>query len=443
MAALWQQLQERQARIGEERDAILDAVQAAEGVFTDEQRSQLAELNEQYDQLTTDIREAHRAARVAAGLPADPPPVPTPGAGSSANGAPQFPDHWRSMGEFFQAVAQAAIDPANIDERLQVERAMAAASGHSAGVGSDGGFLIRTDYSSLLLESAQQASQLVPLCDGPHSLSPGFDSIELPYIDESSRATGSRWGGVRVYRAAEASAVTASMTTLGLMKITLEELRGLSYATDRLLKNASMLEGILMNAFSSEFAFTVDNEIIRGTGAGECLGILNAQSDVLVTVAKEGGQAADTVLVENLSKMWARVRAKHRPNIVWLYNQEIEPQLDALALIVGATALEPRVVTYGPDGVLRIKGRPVLAIEQASALGDVGDIIAADMNQYLLIDQGGLESASSMHVRFVNHEQTFRFTYMINGRPKPHTAVQPFKGAASTPLGAFVTLAAR
>lgn len=442
MPAVWQQLQERRAAMYAEQDTILAAVEEAGGEYTDEQRARMAELNTSVQTITQDIEMSHAAARRAAGLPPEQPPAPAPGSGS---GQENLPDHWRSFGDFLQAVAEAGRPEGIVDERLRID---AAASGMSAGVSSDGGFLIRTDWSDRLLQSAREASQLVPLCDGPYTMGPGFDSIELPYIDETSRATGSRWGGVQVYRAAEAAAVSASMTTLGLMKVTLEELRGLAYATDRLLKNAPMLEGIVTNAFASEFAFTLDNEIIRGSGAGECLGILNSgDADTgagqLITVAKETGQDAASVTSKNLSQMWARVRAKYRGNVVWLHNQELETTLDELALIVGATALQPRTVTYGPDGVMRIKGRPVLSIEQASAAGTVGDIMAVDLNQYLLIDQGGLEAASSMHVRFINHEQTFRFSYMINGRPKPAVAVQPFKGAANKKLGPFVTLAAR
>ena len=69
----------------------------------------------------------------------------------------------------------------------------------------------------------------------------GSDGIELPYIDETSRATGSRWGGVQVYRRAEADTVTASKPKLGMLEIRLEDLMGICYTTDRAMRDAVSL----------------------------------------------------------------------------------------------------------------------------------------------------------------------------------------------------------
>jgi HK97 family phage major capsid protein len=50
-----------------------------------------------------------------------------------------------------------------------------------------------------------------------------------------------------------------------------------------------------------EIAFRLDDAIINGTGAGQPLGVINAASTV--TVSKESGQAADTVVFENCLKI--------------------------------------------------------------------------------------------------------------------------------------------
>ena len=39
-----------------------------------------------------------------------------------------------------------------------------------------------------------------------------------------------------------------------------------------------------------------------------------------------------------------------------------------------------------------------------------GDIILADLSQYILIDKGGLQSASSIHFKFTTDETAFRST---------------------------------
>jgi HK97 family phage major capsid protein len=404
---------------------------------TDEQKARLTALDAEMDALAAKAAElasdVARAERYAADELAS---------ASLTIGRDLAEDKPVSFGEFLQGVAYTAM-PGRAD--MIPTHIKAAISGASTSVPSDGGHLVRTDWSTMLLEKAQQAAVLAPLCTSIE-VGAGADGVELPYVDETSRATGSRWGGVRVYRTAEADAATASKPKLGRKEIRLEDLKALFYATDRALQDATSLESIASKAFASEFAFKIDDEIVRGTGAGECQGILAAASLSglpTVSVAKESGQAADTFLQANISKMWARLHPRHKGNAVWLVNHELGPQLDVLSIPAGTGALEPRFVSYGPDGVLRIKGRPVIEVEQCSAIGDQGDVILADLSQFLLAQKGGIQAASSMHVRFIYDEMTFKWTYRINGMPAWRSAVTPYKGTSGATLSPFVTLDAR
>ena len=337
-----------------------------------------------------------------------------------------------TFGETLQGLAALAGVPG-----LTVPAQMQAASGMSVGVPSDGGFLVRQEFTTRLLDKAMETAQLAPRCD-QFPVSDGNDGIEAPYIDETSRATGSRWGGVQVYRRAEAATVTASKPKLGMFDLRLEDLMGIAYATDRSLRDAAQLEAVFTKAFASEFAFKIDDELIRGSGAGETLGVLN--SPALVTVAKESGQAAKSITVRNISDMWARMPARLRGNAVWMYNQDCEPALDELALPVGTAALEPRFVAYGPDGVLRIKGRPAFALEQCETLGTVGDFMLVNWDEVALI-QKGIESAQSMHLLFLYNERAFRWVYPIIAKPKWKSALTPFKGSATQ--SPYIALATR
>jgi len=265
------------------------------------------------------------------------------------------------MGEFLQAVASAGMG-AEVDARLAGNRAdgngfRAVASGGNQGAGADGGFFVGTQFSDALLDRAREESPILGMCRSV-PISEGFESLDLPVIDETSRATGSRWGGVQVYRAAEAATVTASKPAFGKLKITTSKIMGIAYATDEILRNARAMDAIYGDAFSSEIAFKVTNEIFRGVGGDECLGIVGGTSTV--DQAKETGQAAATILTKNLSKMWTHLPARSKPRSVWLINNECEPELDELTVPAGTGAVEPRIVTYGPDGALRIKGRPIL-----------------------------------------------------------------------------------
>jgi HK97 family phage major capsid protein len=128
---------------------------------------------------------------------------------------------------------------------------------------------------------------------------------------------------------------------------------------------------------------------------------------------------------------------------VWFHNQDIEPQLFQFGIQVGVGGstiyMPPGGLSANPYGTLF--GRPLVAIEQAPTLGTVGDIVLADMNQYLLVDKGGVQSAVSVHVAFLTDETVLRFTYRVAGQPLWHSALTPFQGTNT--LSPFVSLATR
>jgi HK97 family phage major capsid protein len=209
--------------------------------------------------------------------------------------------------------------------------------------------------------------------------------------------------------------------------------------TDELVADAAALGGELQVLFANELIFQVEDAITEGSGAGQPLGYLNAPC--LVSVAKESGQTAATINTTNLSKMWSRMPARSKKNSVWLINVDCEPQLDFLTIPAGLDALEPRFVNYGPDGILTIKGRPVIPVEYNATIGTVGDIVLADFSQYRLIRKGGVEQASSIHVLFTSDQTTFRAFYRVDGQAMPRNVITPYKGTAT--LSPFVVLATR
>jgi HK97 family phage major capsid protein len=349
----------------------------------------------------------------------------------------------KNFGEFLQAVACAsspAIASAVPGGRDMVQKLAAynAASGMSVGVPSDGGYLVRKDWTTALLDKARTEAVLLPKCKSI-DIGGDFDGLEYPYIDEASRVDGSRWGGVQVFRNSEAAAVTAKQPKIGKGELRLEEITGLCYTTGRLLRDAVALNGLLGDAFSSEFAFKIDNEIVRGTGAGQCLGFLN--SPALVTQAAEGGQTATTVNVDNVLKMYARMPARMKPGAAWFIHSDVMTQLPKMVIGQMPVWVPPGGLNNLPYGLLL--GKPVIEIEQASALGSVGDIVFANLNEYVVIQKAGegLMADTSMHVRFLNNEMTFRWVYRINGQPVARTAITPANGTST--LSAFVALAAR
>lgn len=314
-------------------------------------------------------------------------------------------------------------------------------TGLSEGQPSEGGFLVQTDFATQLLEKVYTSSDIIARVTRL-PVSANSNAMKIPAVGESSRADGSRWGGIRAYWAAEAGTKTPSQPAFDQVSLELKKLIGLCYATDELLNDAPALEAWVRMAFTKEFDFKIADAIINGDGAGKPLGILNAPCTYAITA--ETGQATTTILAENIIKMWAARYGPNSSNYVWLINQNIEPQLFTMSLAVGTGGIP----VYMPAGGLSVApyatliGRPVIPCEQCATLGTAGDIILADLSQYIMIDKGTTEAASSIHVKFTTDETAFRFVFRCDGQPWWKTYLTPYKGSTSY-QSPFVTIATR
>lgn len=342
--------------------------------------------------------------------------------------------HFRSFGEQLLAVAR-YYNGGALDNRL-----VRAPIGAGEADASAGGFLVQTDFATAVWTRAYDMGDVLARAF-KLPISANANGIKLPAVDESSRATGSRWGGVQSYWLGEGDAATATKPKFRIIELDLKKLMSIMYVTDELLQDQTALESIATTAFSEEIVFMTEDAMIEGDGVGKPLGIINAPC--LVTVAKDQGQAAGTLSLNNVLNMWSRMWIRSRKNAVWFINQDVEPQLYQLSQIVGTGGMP---MYFPPGGIsaapyAQLLARPVIPIEYASTLGAPGDIILADFSQYVLADKRGMQAATSMHVRFLTDEMTFRFVYRVDGQPLWHTSLTPFKG--SNTKSPFVVLAQR
>ena len=358
-----------------------------------------------------------------------------------SNPIEEDPKHgFKSAGEFLSAVKDGSMGSGKTPDSRLLVQSTKAPSQMNVAVDSEGGFLVPEEFSTDLMKNTYDVAQVSGRARQIPMVS---ETLTIPAIVETSRVDGSRQGGVRAYWKAEAAQYTGSKPGLGEVKLSLSKLTGLTYFTDELAKFSAIgLETFLMPLFAEEFAFKLDDGIINGLGAGMPLGILKCPA--LVSVTKENAQLADTLVTENILKMWSRMPARNRANAVWLINQDVEPQLYGMSIALGTAG----VVTYMPAGGISgqpfstLMGRPVIAVEQCSTLGDQGDIMLVDLNAYLLgTASDGISGATSIHLRFDYGETAMRWSLFADGQPWQQSAVTPYKGSATQ--SPFITLDAR
>lgn len=348
-------------------------------------------------------------------------------------------DGFESLGEMMLAVRQASIPGGKMDNRLEKRTIL----GLNETVPSEGGFLVDKPLADELITRTYATGALASRCR-KITIGSNANGVKINTIDETSRATGSRWGGVQAFWAAEGDAVTAKKPKFRQIELSLNKLMAIYYATEEELQDATVLTSVATQAFTEEMGFLLDDAIVRGSGAGQPLGVLN--SGALLTVAKEGAQAADSLVFENIGKMWRAMPQRNRSNSVWFMNQELEFELSNMTIDVGTGGQAVFMPAGGISGnqFQTLYTRPIIPIEQASGAGDVGDIMLLDLSQYILAEKGGIQTASSIHVQFLTAQEVFRFIMRVDGQPIWNSAITPFKRTSSTfSMSPYITLAAR
>jgi len=338
---------------------------------------------------------------------------------------------FKHASEFFKTI-YASSRSAKIDERLSF---LAAAGSDEQLVGNDsyGGFLVPegfiNDVQSIDIETNPLAGRTTDIpMDSP--------TVGIPSIVDEDHST-SVAGGIAVYRKGETAAGTSSRAEMRLIKLSANTLFGLSYTTEELLADSpSSVAALLGQSFNKAFADKDFEELLRGTGVGQPEGFLNYNA--LVSVPKETSQTAATIVKENILKM--RSRCYDYSNAVWICNHDTYPQI---AVVGGdgngsGNLFQNSMVEGRPDMLL---GRPIYFSEYAETLGVKGDIMLIAPRNIYTGNYQPLESAESIHVRFVEHERAFKFFKRNDARSAWTNALTPRKGAAS--LSPFVTLAAR
>jgi HK97 family phage major capsid protein len=336
-----------------------------------------------------------------------------------------------SFGEF-AADVRAASRKAN---RVVSERLMAAAPTTAANeaVGEDGGYTVPPEFREEIMAAVGAEESLFARTD---QIPITRNSLKMPVDEVSSWDTTN---GIQAYWEDELDLLAQSKPKLKEAEFTARKITALVPVSSELLEDSTAIDAFLRRKAPEKIGFKVDLGIVRGTGVGQPLGIL--QSGALISVAKEGGQSADTVVRANIDKMFMRMPANRRRNAVWIINQDIEAQLQSLQF----TGTESPLPVFLPAGGYSqqpfdtLKGRPVLYHQAASTLGDQGDIILADLSQYgTVVKRGGIKVDVSMHLYFDADALAYRFILRIGGHP--YLSAPIAARAGSNTLSPFVTL---
>lgn len=370
-------------------------------------------------------------------------PVVTGSGGSAALVPEEAKKPFTSFGEQLQAIHRVGANQAKPHDFARLSQINAAVSGASESISSDGGFAVQQDFIADILtpvyDNGEITSRVRRIPIGGNA-----NGVRFNIVDETSRATGSRWGGIQFSFKAEGDQGASSKPKLRPFTLDLKKCMGLYFATDELLQDAPAMQTLLGLGFNTELQFFIEDQFFRGQGAGSPQGILTGPATVQQAI--EAGQTiANTPasIVLNATKMKTHMPPGLYREAIWMANSELEPSLVS-ATLGGTAAAMPVYLQQGtlasPTNAMLL-GRPLIYSDYCEAVGTPGDLVLVNWGEYATADKGGAQQASSIHLRFDFDETAFRITYRFDGSPLWKTSVTPYKGAAArTP---FVLLAVR
>lgn len=343
--------------------------------------------------------------------------------------------------EYGETLAQFLLDispKAFMTQELAAKREALKNAAASSGEPASGGFLVPEAFRAELLSLSLEASVVRPRA---RIVPMETSRVVYPYIDDTSHATNV-FGGVQGYWTPESGTMTDVAATFGRMALEAWKLTAFANVPNELIADSAIsFEAFIRSTFPQALAYFADVAFLSGNGAGQPLGILTSGNAARVSVAKESGQAADTIVWENIVKMYSRMLPQSLGNAVWVVSPDVFPELATMALSVG-TGGGPVWLNNGVGGPpATILGRPVVISEKVENLGDQGDINFIDFSYYLVGDRQAMTVASSEHFRFQNGETSFKFVERLDGRPWLQSALTPRNGGPT--LSPFVTLDAR
>lgn len=409
---LHEKLQKKLARAKE----IYDNAEASDRNLTEAESTELEALDKECADLEDQIAKRKRfadreaEANTLQGRRTSPAPI---GGAKPKDEAVEAMGGFASEGEFFMAVKKAATGA--IDDRLTL------VAGDGMTNNGEYGFEIPVAIRNKVINVFEEDhGDLLSMVESEPTNAQAIripKNIDTPWNSQGLVAYWENGGG-------EVPKSKLDATNSKLVEVNPLQIR--VTVSDDLLEDAPRLGNRLLSKAPELLRWTVNEGIRNADGTGKMKGY--RKSGAMITVPKVDGQAAGTLVAENIFAMLRHLSPAARKRAIWLINPDLEEQLAMMKGPDGALIFSSRdqSMTKGTDGLL--KGRPVIWDEHAEEAGSAGDIqLIVPEGYYFGYRKSGPDFAQSMHVDFDQAAQAFRWRWRVGGDTfldKPYAAAK-------------------
>lgn len=300
------------------------------------------------------------------------------------------------------------------------------------GTGADGGYLVPEQFRAELWDMGLEDSivrkraTIYPMVR---------NQLNVPGYDDSDHSAG-LFGTVTENWEAESGEKGETEPKFRTMGLVAKKLTCFTKSSDELKEDSAIpFSQVVGKAFAGAISFYADRRYLNGTGAGMPMGVINAACTI--TETGETGQAANSILYENLVQMYAQLLPAAWQGAVWVCHNTCLPQLMLLSYPVGTGGSHVPVLKED-SGKFYILGKELLVSEKVPALGTAGCLGLYNFKYYIIGMRKEVRIESSIHAQFREDITQWRAIIRTDGQPGLSDKVTLLDG--STEVSPFVIL---
>lgn len=347
------------------------------------------------------------------------------GAAYSVDGGSADPDV-KSFGDFLLAVRRQ--DSQRLAKVYRAIKDMAEDSG------TTGGYLIPAEFQTTLLRVGAMASPIlsriqVVRVSAPAGKWPALDNYVTPTAGSGNTALAA---GVVATTTPENTPITETEPGIEMIEWRVNAVKGVIPVGNELKDDSpEAIEALLTSIIGIAVAAKRERHVLRGNGAGEPLGILNAGCAIGITPATNNVFSYADAL-----QMKSRFKNVTGREPVWIIHPGIWPDIGVFEVSAGSGG----VFAANLSGPLpeRLLGYGVTESEHLPQDDNAGAVILADLFAYILWERGGLSIAYSEHAGFEDDQVKWRFRDRIDGQPWMRAALTLADPQGSYTVSPFV-----
>ena len=295
--------------------------------------------------------------------------------------------------------------------------------------GSEGAWSVPEQYWASIYNSGVEKSVAL---DKVQTFPMTSDVLYVPAWDSADH-TGGPIGAVSGEWLGELQTATRVTPNLRLIKFQAYKLAMFIAASSEVLQDSSALAQSIAPLMRNSLAFSLDEAILTGDGAGKPQGVLNSPATILSARATPG-----TIGFADLVGMVGRMLPSSLASAVWIVSPSAFAVLAGLVITAGTGNLVMQYGNGAADLAMKILGHDVRISEKLPELGDAGDVMLVDLSYYGLAMRETARFEKTNAAGWTSDQLDLRFIMRLDGHPliaKPFTPA----GGGNT-LSPFVCL---